>query len=428
MSKVLILIICILLYSQSPLYSQQWKIWNTSNSNIPSNELKCLIFDNTGTLWIGSDAGLIRFDGNNFIVFDTSNSPMKSNSVWGIDNDRQNNLWISTIKTVGQSSSALMKFDRVNVWSSYNIQNSGISNNNTWCVKADTNNIIWSSFYKLNKFNGTNWYIYDSTNSPLKYSSIREIFVDKQNNKWISNDYFGMYKFTNDTSWTIYTPSNSGILGGLTPKVRQDNFGNMWFSADGGICKYDPVNNMWNNWTPQNSNIFSGRPWGLCITRNNIKWIGFGSDGPLCEFNDTTFTNYYFPFSQQPIIWDIKEDKYGNLWLATKSGLMEFNKNGIVGISSQTSVVSDNFKLEKIYPNPFNPTTKIEFSISKSSKVAVKIYDIMGKEIETLTDKNYSQGNYEISWNAKNFASGVYFVTFYINDNLQESRKISLVR
>lgn len=427
MSQKIIIIIFFLFLATTGM-CQQWKIWSTSNSNIPTNELKCLIIDITGTLWIGSDAGLIRFDGNSFTVFDTSNTPMKSNSVWGIDNDRQNNLWISTIKTTGQTSSALMKFDRVNVWSSYNTQNSGISNNNTWCVKIDTNNIIWSSFYKLNKFNGSTWYIYDSTNSPLIYSSIREIFVDKQNNKWMGNDYFGMYKFTNDTSWTIYTPNNSGILGALTPKIRQDNFGNMWFSADGGLCKFDPVNNLWNNWTPQNSNIFSGRPWGICITRNNTKWFGYGSDGPLTEFNDTTFTHYFFPFSQQPIIWDIKEDKYGNLWMATKSGLMEFNKNGIVGINNYSTILPTNFKINKIYPNPFNPTTNINFTISKSVKVSVKIFNLNGKEIQTLIDKNYLPGNYELSWDANNISTGIYFILFYLDNIISTSRKTILIK
>jgi len=430
MSKKILLIAFFLLFV-STSKSQQWKIWNTTNSNIPSDNLSCLILDSNGIIWIGSGAGLIKFNGTNFTVYDTSNSPMKSNSVWGIDKDKFNNLWISTIRVEGQSASALMKFDRVNNWSFYNTQNSGISNDNQWCVKVDTNNIVWSGHNELNKFNGASWYIYDSTNSPLEYSAIREIFVDRQNNKWMENIFFGLYKLTNDTSWKIYTPNNSGLLGGLIPKIREDNFGNMWISVNGGINKFDPVKNEWQSWTPENSNIISYYPWGLCISRNNTKWIGFGNNAPLSEFNDTTFIPHFAPVSTgapQPNIWDIKEDKYGNLWLATKSGLMEFNKNGIVGISNQTSIVPDNFKIEKIYPNPFNPTTKIEFSIYKSSKVAVKIYDIMGKEIETLTDINYSQGNYEITWNAKNFSSGIYFVTFYINDNFFESRKILFVR
>jgi hypothetical protein len=61
------------------------------------------------------------------------------------------------------------------------------------------------------------------------------------------------------------------------------------------------------------------------------------------------------------------------------------------------------------YPNPFNPSTKIRFSVPQRSSVLIKVFDILGNEIETLVNKEKPAGNYEITWNAANLPSGIYF-------------------
>lgn len=66
------------------------------------------------------------------------------------------------------------------------------------------------------------------------------------------------------------------------------------------------------------------------------------------------------------------------------------------------------YKLEQNFPNPFNPTTKISYSIKEESLVTLKIYDILGKEIATLVNENKAAGNYEIIFNASDLPSGMY--------------------
>ena len=67
------------------------------------------------------------------------------------------------------------------------------------------------------------------------------------------------------------------------------------------------------------------------------------------------------------------------------------------------------FNLEQNYPNPFNPTTTIKYSIPKQSYVMLKMFDILGREVATLVNEEKPAGTYEVSWEAKNLASGVYF-------------------
>ncbi len=91
------------------------------------------------------------------------------------------------------------------------------------------------------------------------------------------------------------------------------------------------------------------------------------------------------------------------------------------------------FKLYQNYPNPFNATTTIPFQIEKRYQVKLVIYDLTGKEVITLTEKQYHKGFYEITWNGKNekggdAASGVYICHLLLDNKLQDVRKLFLIR
>ncbi len=67
------------------------------------------------------------------------------------------------------------------------------------------------------------------------------------------------------------------------------------------------------------------------------------------------------------------------------------------------------FSLDQNYPNPFNPTTTIQFTLPEASMVTLKLFDILGREVVTLVDKEMTTGSHKVLFDAKNFASGVYF-------------------
>jgi hypothetical protein len=69
------------------------------------------------------------------------------------------------------------------------------------------------------------------------------------------------------------------------------------------------------------------------------------------------------------------------------------------------------FELYQNYPNPFNPTTTIEFDIPERSNVKLIIYDILGREVKKLIDKELDPGKYKVNFDAKDLSSGVYFYT-----------------
>ena len=98
----------------------------------------------------------------------------------------------------------------------------------------------------------------------------------------------------------------------------------------------------------------------------------------------------------------------------------------------QNNNIPQNFKLEQNYPNPFNPETKISFSITENSRVTLKVFDITGKEIAVILNKDISAGNYTENFNADKFASGVYIyrIEAASKDGVikSESKKMVLIK
>ena len=76
------------------------------------------------------------------------------------------------------------------------------------------------------------------------------------------------------------------------------------------------------------------------------------------------------------------------------------------------------------YPNPFNPSTKISYQIQEVSFVTLKVYDVLGNEIETLVNTEKPAGTYEITWNAIDLPSGVYFYRIVAGDFVETKKMI----
>lgn len=85
------------------------------------------------------------------------------------------------------------------------------------------------------------------------------------------------------------------------------------------------------------------------------------------------------------------------------------------------------YSLSDNYPNPFNPSTQINYSIKTAGIVALKVYDILGNEVATLVNERKEPGNYSVSFNASNLPSGVY-VYKMISENFINTKKLLLLK
>jgi hypothetical protein len=148
---------------------------------------------------------------------------------------------------------------------------------------------------------------------------------------------------------------------------------------------------------------------------NNKKWekIGFvaghGNSNSPKEYsfidNDVTSGRYLYRLKQIDI-----------------DGQFEFSKTVEVNFNFPVD-----FSVKQNFPNPFNPTTKIEFSIPSDNNVEIKIFNVLGMEVATLLNENKQAGTHSIEFNASNLSSGIYYYKV-VSGNYSEIKKMILLR
>jgi len=121
----------------------------------------------------------------------------------------------------------------------------------------------------------------------------------------------------------------------------------------------------------------------------------------------------------------------GYLLAQQTSGLLKMNINYSVITTVNENIISTitplSYELYQNYPNPFNPATNIKFALPNSGNVSLKVYDRLGKEVNTLAEGFRSAGIYEIDFDATALTSGVYFYKLVTND-VSFTRKMMLVK
>ena len=116
-----------------------------------------------------------------------------------------------------------------------------------------------------------------------------------------------------------------------------------------------------------------------------------------------------------------------NGWIVGDSGIVICIRNdSLTSVQNQSSVLTS-FRLLQNFPNPFNPNTKINYSIWQQSFVTLKVYDLLGREVATLVNEEKPAGEYEVDFIGSNLSSGVYFYQLQAG-NFIETKKMILLQ
>jgi hypothetical protein len=209
----------------------------------------------------------------------------------------------------------------------------------------------------------------------------------------------GVFKTTNGgTSWTAINSgltdkhiSQLAVLGTrmfavtLTGVFISDNYGTNWAADNSGLENV-------NCFVVVNDQLFAGTDDNGVhrSTDGGVTWASFSSGIPA-----------------NTRIWSLAVNSDG-IFAGTSSGVWVTASPTEVKIER---VISDpfSFSLKQNFPNPFNPSTTISFTLAKRSFVILKVYDILGREVETLINGEMQAGNHNQLWNAANLSSGIYF-------------------
>jgi photosystem II stability/assembly factor-like uncharacterized protein len=263
----------------------------------------------------------------------------------------------------------------------------------------------------------------------------------------------------NGNNWTTLTTgvfsipvytlavNNSNVFAGTDDGVyRSTNNGNNWTLSNSGI-----TNTEVSSIALSGTKIFAATSGGVFRSNNNgNSWAKFNnglSDTVVTSLVFTTNENRVFAATASGIFYTTLA---GTKWTKLNSGLTNLNILSLctdndfiyagiqdMGIwkyslakmqeddNNLQSAAPDNFGLLQNYPNPFNPVTKIKYTIAENSNVSLKIFDILGREIVTLVNQQQSTGIYEVTFDANNYSSGIYFYRLQAG-NYNEIKKMIL--
>ncbi|MCF7858847.1 MAG: FG-GAP-like repeat-containing protein [Candidatus Cloacimonetes bacterium] len=172
-------------------------------------------------------------------------------------------------------------------------------------------------------------------------------------------------------------------------------------------------------------NVITGDLWGEVQFFENIS--GVWTEDP------TMFTGVSGEQNTTPALVDLDDDGDLDLVLGNYSGTLNYFENLLYNVHSNNETVSPNqFDLSN-YPNPFNPSTNIHFSIPSECKVELTIYNILGQKVKTQISETLPAGDYSETWNGMNefdqpLSSGVYFYKLDINYKTQAIKKCLLLK
>jgi hypothetical protein len=142
--------------------------------------------------------------------------------------------------------------------------------------------------------------------------------------------------------------------------------------------------------------------------------IGNGNDDGRTPDGDYIFNYYNFT----------EESK--KVYFAEIARMVELGP-GTGDVKDREVVAPLVYQLYENYPNPFNPTTTIEFSLKKPGQTTIQVFNVVGQLVETLLDERLSEGRHQLHFRADHLSSGVYFYSIKSGD-FTEVKKMMLLK
>ena len=357
-----------------------WTSYYPFGTSVVAAYIKIIVAEGN-VIWVGGLIGLAKYDGNSWTVYHTTNSGLPDDEINAIAIDKFGNKWLGS--TSGMFGGGLTKFDGIN-WFSYNQLNSGITitivgsigidsiSNDVW---LGSNPIDFTALHRgLIKFDGSNWTVFDSTNSGIyDYNYITSIAVDATHNIWVGTWHQGLVNY-NGSTWSTYDTSNTLELNG------------------------------------------QGNSFGVFIDPANTKWI-YGT-GKIISYNDTVWTIYDSTNSPLPRNFGLTDlavisfENNARIWIPVPPyGVYDYNlTTGIIPVFSYLATLN-------VFPNPFYASTNIEKTFPEN--INFILYDSFGNEVRRIKITTNLQ-----TFPRNDLSSGVYYYSAFIDNRRIAQGKI----
>ncbi|MDA3929406.1 MAG: T9SS type A sorting domain-containing protein [Prolixibacteraceae bacterium] len=412
--------------------------FTTSNSDLPSNEIKAIYVDSVNVAWIGTDAGLSRYNGQNWTTYTTSDHLLDNNvnDIAYEQSTYSDEIWIATN---GGLTVASFDTDGITEATTYTPENSDLIGLEVSNVMVDKDHNRWiGTTDALNLFQGSTWkselFGYDTNGDQFNYSDNKITDIQEYALKdmaFITTNGKGIVRTGYDSEIDAFTgasaygtPWAAILTDSITSVSIEDEI--QWYGTTNGI-HYHPywdTKTWWEIYTVESNNILSNTITAIHIDKESNIWAGT-NEGINIIKNDGKFMMYT---EEQGLINNyintITSDVDGNVWVGTKGGIEWFDYvPGIdVPTSVKTNLVNDKVAL---YPNPASELFTIDISIDRPQFVVVSIYNTNGQLIDVPVEKKIRDSNskHQIDTSNKiNFKPGIYIVQIKCEDYTQFSK------
>jgi photosystem II stability/assembly factor-like uncharacterized protein len=171
----------------------------------------------------------------------------------------------------------------------------------------------------------------------------------------------------------------------------------------------------------------SGVSWDIDFRTDKEAWATLAGEQKLIYSLDAGLTWTVVSTPDSSLIFKMMfPDSLHGFGVGTDGAIVKY-KLSVSSVQDEDKYIPEKFILQQNFPNPFNPSSNIRYSIPQSSNVVLKVFDVIGKEIETLVDEEKPIGNYELIWNASSLPSGVYFYQLKAGSFI-ETKKMVLMK
>ncbi len=332
-----------------------------ADSGLPQNSVLAIAQTQDGYVWLGTEAGLVRFDGVRFTLFDQHAIPgLHSNEIRALLVDHAHNLWIGT-HGGGLACLSHGKFKVLNT-------RSGLSSDSILTLYEDRHGALWigtdggglirledgkfRTFRKADGLaddavfsisgddSGTLWigthgglsrysegkFLTLGTQDGLDSNYIRATYVDRHGSVWLGTNDGGINRL--GMGAVAHFSRKDGLTGSTVLSIYEDRAGTMWFGTlDGGLDRYS--DGKFTSLT-QKEGLSSAGVWSILEGREGELWVG-GAGGGLDCLKDAPFTTVGAPEGlAADLVLPVYEDRDGALWMGSDHGLTRWQDGRMI--------------------------------------------------------------------------------------------------
>jgi len=460
-----------------------WTVYNTSNSGLPNNVVYDFAIDDQGNIWMGTQGGgVAKFDGaEEWTVYNTSNSGLPHNFITGLAIDAVGNLWIGTGKHHSVDGAGVAVYHEggvipLGLSAEFASLTSATTSLGVTRVGEPTPLEVTLVFdapledgktLRLNlvplgpelqiEHAGDGRYRASATVTPLRNDHY-DLPVVVQTTGGMRYHFFpvtlDVYPTKNMTiyedgiseEWTLEVNKAESDVN-ATSFVHSGSFSHaIQMNKSSSSVKYvfnDPEGLSLTGYTHLefriNGGVGSGQDPRIGI--DNVKRPGqdprmkIGQIMPYTklsnlgfEVKSNTWTLVSIPFPRGTLENVYFIGKVNDTFYIDDMKLVAAEIPTDVTEVSETTAMPLGYALSQNYPNPFNPSTTISYRIVNTGMTKLVIYDLLGRKVATLVDEMKTPGNYDVTWNARSYASGVYFCRIELGDSKVLTQKMMLMK